>query len=126
MTNFSHHRNFHIALKSTSDLAFFIYSSSPDIKEKWGKIRAIGGMAPSAEKEAATKKWFEEGEFKNWLVKLESSLPEEVPTSVKNCLRIHESSYLLNILICINQLNFQSYRLVGKAIVLVQVPVTQM
>ena len=91
---------FHITLKCTSNLPSFINSPPPDIKEKWGKIRAIGGMAPSAEKEAATKKWFEEGEFKNWLVKLESSLPEEVPTSVKNCLRIHESFYLLNILIC--------------------------
>jgi hypothetical protein len=45
-----------------------------DIKEKWGKIRTIGGMEPSPEKEAATKKWFdpEAGEFKDWLVKLEN------------------------------------------------------
>lgn len=62
----------------------FINSSLSDIKEKWGKIRAIGGMAPSVEKEAATKKWFEEGEFKEWLVKLENSLPEEVLTFVLN------------------------------------------
>ena len=50
-----------------------------DIKEKWGKIRSIGGMSPSKEKDAATNKWFEEGEFKDWLVKLENSLPQQVP-----------------------------------------------
>lgn len=49
-----------------------------DIKEKWGKIRSIGGMSPSKEKDAATSKWFEEGEFKDWLVKLENSLPKQV------------------------------------------------
>ena len=48
-----------------------------DIKEKWGKIRAIGGMMnkQSEEKEAAMKKWFEEGELADWLKKLELSLP---------------------------------------------------
>ncbi len=46
-----------------------------DIKDKWGKIRAIGGMGPSPEKDVAMKKWFEEGEFKEWLTKLEKSLP---------------------------------------------------
>lgn len=47
-----------------------------DIKEKWGKIRMMGGMgAPTTpEKEAATKKWFE-SELGEWLVKLEKSLP---------------------------------------------------
>ena len=53
-----------------------------DIKEKWGKIRSIAGMKPSAEKDLATKKWFEEGEFKEWLVKLENSLPPEVPFDI--------------------------------------------
>ena len=38
----------------------------------------MGGMAPNPEKDAATKKWFEEGEFKDWLMKLEGSLPEQV------------------------------------------------
>ena len=46
-----------------------------DIKEKWSKIRSIGGMGPNAEKDLAMKKWFEEGEFKEWLSKLEKSLP---------------------------------------------------
>ena len=35
-------------------------------------------MATSVEKDIATKKWFDEGEFKDWLVKLENSLPQEV------------------------------------------------
>lgn len=35
-------------------------------------------MLPSPEKDAATKKWFEEGEFEEWLVKLENSLPAGV------------------------------------------------
>lgn len=48
-----------------------------DIKEKWGKIRSIGGMGPSPEKDVAMKKWFEEGEFKEWLTKLEKSLPPQ-------------------------------------------------
>ena len=39
-------------------------------------------MKPSAEKDLATKKWFEEGEFKEWLVKLENSLPPEVPFDI--------------------------------------------
>lgn len=56
-----------------------------DIKEKWGKIRSIGGMSPSPEKDAATKKWFEEGEFKDWLIKLEKSLPEQVLYTLHNC-----------------------------------------
>lgn len=47
-----------------------------DIKEKWGKIRAIGGMGKqSEEKDLAIKKWFEEGELEGWLKKLELSLP---------------------------------------------------
>lgn len=57
---------------------------APDIKEKWGKIRSIGGMSPSPEKDAATRKWFEEGEFKDWLVKLEKSLPEQVVSKMQN------------------------------------------
>ena len=56
-----------------------------DIKEKWGKIRSIGGMSPSKEKDAATSKWFEEGEFKDWLVKLENSLPKQVPHCTVLC-----------------------------------------
>lgn len=46
-----------------------------DIKEKWGKIRMIGGMGSNAEKDAAMKKWFADGEYKEWLTKLERSLP---------------------------------------------------
>jgi len=48
-----------------------------DIKDKWSKIRAIGGMMnkQSDEKDAAMKKWFEEGELAEWLKKLELSLP---------------------------------------------------
>lgn len=47
-----------------------------DIKDKWSKIRAIGGMMKqSEEKDAAIKKWFEEGELAEWLKKLELSLP---------------------------------------------------
>lgn len=47
-----------------------------DIKDKWGKIRTIGGMGKqSDEKDAAIKKWFEEGELADWLRKLELSLP---------------------------------------------------
>ena len=47
-----------------------------DIKEKWGKIRMMGGMGapPTPEKEAAIKKWFD-NELAEWLVKLEKSLP---------------------------------------------------
>jgi hypothetical protein len=48
-----------------------------DIREKWGKIRSTGGMAPSTLKDEATKKWFDV-ELKDWLVKLEKSLPEQV------------------------------------------------
>jgi hypothetical protein len=53
-----------------------------DIKEKWGKIRFTGGFGPNPEKDAAIKKWFEEGELTEWLVKLEKSLP---PSKVENC-----------------------------------------
>ena len=42
-----------------------------DIKEKYGKIRAITDVA---EKEAAMSKWFTT-EFSEWLTKLEMSLP---------------------------------------------------
>jgi hypothetical protein len=42
-----------------------------DIKEKYGKIRSLQGP----EKDAAMKKWFEEGELVDWLDKLEKSLP---------------------------------------------------
>jgi hypothetical protein len=63
-----------------------------DIKEKWGKIRSIGGMTPSPEKEAATKKWFEEGEFKEWLIKLENSLPEQVGEHTFSNTSLHTTS----------------------------------
>ena len=46
-----------------------------DIKEKWGKIRFMGGFGPNPEKDAAMKKWFDEGELTEWLIKLEKSLP---------------------------------------------------
>ena len=46
-----------------------------DIKDKWQKIKATGGMAPSPEKDVAMKKFIEEGELKEWFVKLEKSLP---------------------------------------------------
>jgi glutathione S-transferase len=46
-----------------------------DIKEKWGKIRFMGGMsaAPNPEKDAAIAKWFDE-DLGEWLRKLEKSL----------------------------------------------------
>jgi len=47
-----------------------------DIKDRFSKIRAIGGMAPNEEKTAAIKKWFEaKGEYHEWLSKLQNSLP---------------------------------------------------
>ena len=47
-----------------------------DIKERYGKVRAIGGMGPNAEKTAATAKFFESGgDYEVWLGKLEKSLP---------------------------------------------------
>lgn len=46
-----------------------------DIKDKWGKIRFLGGMGPSPEKEQAIEKWFNGGELAEWLLKLERSLP---------------------------------------------------
>mmetsp|Transcript_21343 Transcript_21343/g.29361 ORF Transcript_21343/g.29361 Transcript_21343/m.29361 type:complete len:246 (-) Transcript_21343:46-783(-) len=46
-----------------------------DIKDKWGKIRMMGGFGNSPEKEAAMSKWFNGGELSEWLVKLEKSLP---------------------------------------------------
>jgi glutathione S-transferase len=45
-----------------------------DIKDAYSKIRWMGGMGPSPEKEAAMKKWYET-ELAEWLVKLEKSLP---------------------------------------------------
>lgn len=48
-----------------------------DIEDKWQKIRTVGGMAPNDEKAAAIKKWYEEGELKEWLLKLELSLPKQ-------------------------------------------------
>lgn len=46
-----------------------------DCKDRYGKVRAIGGMGPNPEKEAATKKFFEAGgEWEQWLGKLEKSL----------------------------------------------------
>ena len=42
-----------------------------DIKEKYGKVRAI---ADAAEKETAMSKWFDT-ELSEWLTKLETSLP---------------------------------------------------
>jgi hypothetical protein len=56
-----------------------------DIKEKWGKIKFIGGRGPNAEKTAAMDAWFSAcdgeriGEFATWLGKLEASLPSPVP-----------------------------------------------
>ena len=64
--------------KSSKSNPSKLNTMTSDIKEKWGKIRSIGGMSPSKEKDAATNKWFEEGEFKDWLVKLEESLPQQV------------------------------------------------
>ena len=47
-----------------------------DIKDKWGKIRNIGGMAPNAEKDEATAKFLSaDGEYFQFLGKLERSLP---------------------------------------------------
>eukprot|EP01036_Dinobryon_divergens_P022639 gene22639-30917_t len=46
-----------------------------DIKDKWGKIRMLGGFGSSPEKEAAISKWFNGGELAEWLSKLEKSLP---------------------------------------------------
>ena len=57
-----------------------IVENVKDIKEKWGKIRMTGGMAPSPEKEAATAKWFG-GELSEWLGKLERSLPVNINES---------------------------------------------
>lgn len=45
-----------------------------DIREKWGKIRSIGGMGANPEKDAAMKKFYEEGELKELLEKLDKSL----------------------------------------------------
>ena len=46
-----------------------------DIKDKWGKIRMTGGIGSNKEKEEAIKKFYE-SELKEWLEKLEKSLPE--------------------------------------------------
>ena len=47
-----------------------------DIKDKWGKIRAIGGMQPNQEKDAATAKFLQpDGEYETFLRKLENALP---------------------------------------------------
>ena len=46
-----------------------------DIKDRWGKIRMMGGFGTNPEKEKAIAKWFKEGEYADWLVKLEKSLP---------------------------------------------------
>jgi glutathione S-transferase len=46
-----------------------------DIKEKWGKIRMAGGMGTNPEKDKAIEEWFAGGEFAEWLLKLEKSLP---------------------------------------------------
>ena len=46
-----------------------------DVKDRFSKVRSIGGMGPNPEKEAATKKFFEAGgEWEQWLGKLEKSL----------------------------------------------------
>ena len=49
-----------------------------DIKDKWSKIRMIGGFESNPEKEKAIDKWFVGGEFAEWLTKLENSLPEQI------------------------------------------------
>ena len=48
-----------------------------DIKDRWGKIRSIGGMGPSKEKDEATTKFLDDndGEYLQFLRKLEQSLP---------------------------------------------------
>jgi glutathione S-transferase len=46
-----------------------------DIRDKWGKVRMIGGMGSNPEKEAAIKKFYE-SELSEWLEKLENSLPK--------------------------------------------------
>lgn len=48
-----------------------------DIKDKWGKVRSIGGMGSSKEKDEATKLFFtpDSGEYHLFLDKLEKSLP---------------------------------------------------
>lgn len=46
-----------------------------DIRDKFGKIRMTGGMSDNQEKETALTKWYREGEMKDWIVKLEQSLP---------------------------------------------------
>lgn len=49
-----------------------------DIKDKWGKVRNIGGMAPNAEKDEATAKFLSaDGEYFQFLGKLERSLPQD-------------------------------------------------
>jgi glutathione S-transferase len=46
-----------------------------DVKEKWGKIRMQGGMGTNPEKDKLMEGWFAGGEFSEWLLKLEKSLP---------------------------------------------------
>jgi len=46
-----------------------------DIRDKWGKVRMTGGQGTSPEKEEAIKKFYET-ELKDWLEKLEKSLPD--------------------------------------------------
>jgi glutathione S-transferase len=65
-------------LMGTSDeeaaIIDYISENVRDIKDKYGKIRATGGMGPNPEKEVAMKKWFD-SECGEWLGKLEASLP---------------------------------------------------
>ena len=58
-----------------------VVENTRDIKDRWGKIRSIGGMGPNDEKTAAIKKWYEEGELAEWLGKLERSLPAAKPAA---------------------------------------------
>ena len=47
-----------------------------DIRDKWGKVRMTGGPGNTPEKDEAIKKFYE-SELKDWLEKLEKSLPSE-------------------------------------------------
>lgn len=46
-----------------------------DIKDKFGKIRMLGGFGSNPEKDKAMEAWFAGGELAGWLQKLEKSLP---------------------------------------------------